>query len=564
MDLSALANRAQSTVNIDRLLKNQLLWMLLLRIVLYTLLFIFCFIFPAGELYPQSLPRNLFVLLLLAIYIGTILSAFLLLILRGNVRRFGFFQVLFDTLFASLFVFFSGASNSFFTSIFFFPIISGGLILPRKGGIVAASAASLQYGLLLLMEYREFYPPYLDSYLVLKSCCIEELLNHFAIQGLTFFLAAILSALFGIRLKKTESALSHSLKNYDRLAHLYKRIFDNISTGIATISPNGTITSANRALEKITGIKSSFLLGRNLYEIFEKIELDKENQRLTMDFTRADKQIVRIGYAHMSIEQPPDQYDDEIESDRIITLQDISEIEKLERQVRQTEKLAAIGMMSASIAHDFRNPLTAISGSAQVLAAELSAEGTKNYSNFELTNIILRESNRLITTIGDFLKFSRPEHAHCDWFSFRNCLEEVVQICCADPAWSDDLNLIFDVPPALDIWADERQIFTVLTHLIQNSAAFCPKQGGEIIVGAKELKDTEGASIQITVSDNGPGIASFRREQVFEPFFSDRPDGTGLGLAIVQQSIEEHQGTIIVRQSAAGGAEFVITLPLPN
>lgn len=567
MDLTTLINRARNTVNVDHILKNQLLWMLLLRMVLYTLLFIICFIFPGGHINPMVLPRNLFVLLLLAVYLATILSAFILLIFRGSVRRFGFIQVLFDTVCASLFVFLSGASNSLFTSIFFFPIIAGGLILPRKGGIVAAAAASLQYGVLLAMEYWDFYPPYLDTYLVFVQSSFQELLNHFAIHGLTFFLAAILSALFGVRLRKTESALSDSIANFDRLAIFYKQVFDNISTGIVTITPERIITSANRAVQKITGIDPSFLIGRQLEEIFPEIELQLENNRRAMDFKRGDGREVRLGYAHMPIESFEKKMNDKskpAEPDRIITLQDISDIEKLERQVRQTEKLAAIGMMSASIAHDFRNPLTAISGSAQVLSAEFSAEGTKDYSNFELTNIILRESNRLIETIADFLKFSRPEHAKCNWFSLVKCVDEVLEMCRADLQWPEQLNVSIHIAQTLDIWADEKQIFTVLTHLIQNSMAFCPEDKGEIAIRAAEKRWHNEPIVSISVSDNGPGIHRTRRDQIFEPFFSERPDGTGLGLAIVRQSIEEHGGNIEIVDSDSGGAKFQFYLPLPH
>ncbi len=173
--------------------------------------------------------------------------------------------------------------------------------------------------------------------------------------------------------------------------------------------------------------------------------------------------------------QGTEQYQNNVKtSHKIVTLRDISEIEKLEQQVRQAEKLAAIGMMSASIAHDFRNPLTAISGCAQIMAKEFSAAGTKNYANFELTNIIQREANRLISTIADFLKFSRPEHCHCNWFSLSSCLDEVLQVLKADPTWPATVEIDLDFKGPIDIWADEKQMFTVFNHFIQNGLAFCP------------------------------------------------------------------------------------------
>jgi two-component system sensor histidine kinase PilS (NtrC family) len=565
MDFSTLIERARGTINTDQLLRNQLLWMLLLRIILYTLLLAISYVFQSSEFDVIVLPSNLLILLLLIVYLTTIFSAFWLLIYQGNLRHFGFSQTIIDTSFAALLVFFSGSSSSIFSSVFFFPIVASGLILPRKGGLIAAASSTLLYGLILFFETYGLIPSYIHEYIAFKPQSFMVNLNHFAVHGLTFFLAAILSALFSKRLLKTENALSDSLKNFDRLAVLYKQIFDNISTGIVTIDGQGTISSANAAIEKIVGPgKASSLIGKNLGSIFPSIELSKENHRQTTDFLKDDGTKVRIGYAHMIIQDSENDLQKSESPHKIITLRDISEIEKLEQQVRQAEKLAAIGMMSASIAHDFRNPLAAISGSAQVLAKEFSSEGIKSYANFELTNIIQREANRLITTIADFLRFSRPEHCQCNWFSLRSCLDELLQVLRADPSWPATARIVFDFKKNLDIWADEKLMFTVFNHFIQNGLAFCPPGNERITVKAHEVKISEDSdAIEISFHDNGPGVPENKREQIFEPFFTTRADGTGLGLAIVKQTINEHHGTITVQNGEAGGGIFTITIPLP-
>ncbi len=566
MDFSTLLDRARNTVNTDQLLRNQLLWMLLLRIILYTLLLALSYFFSNTQIDIIVLPSNVFIILLLTVYLTTIVSAFWLLIYEGSLRQFGFIQTLVDTCFAALLVFFSGSSSSIFSSVFFFPIVAGGLILPRKGGLVAAAAATLLFGIILFLERYGLYPAYLMEFLQHSTTSPTVILNNFSVHGLTFFLAAILSALFSKRLLKTENALSDSLKNFDRLAILYKQIFDNISTGIVTIDSQGVVTSANAAVEKIIGgNKAQTLIGKKLAEVFPRIELGKENYRLTTDFQKDDGSTVRIGYAHMVIQETEKEQQNAETPHKIITLRDISEIEKLEQQVRQTEKLAAIGMMSASIAHDFRNPLTAISGSAQVLAKEFSDEGSKSYANFQLTNIIQREANRLISTIADFLRFSRPEHCHCNWFSLRSCLDEVMQVLRADPAWPTSAQILLDFKGTIDIWADEKQMFTVFSHLIQNGLAFCPVGKERIVITAHEVKTAnDQEAIEISIEDNGPGLDESKREQIFEPFFTTRADGTGLGLAIVKQTIEEHHGILTVQNGAGGGAIFTLQLPLPQ
>lgn len=565
MNLAEIIDRALQASSGNQVLRHQLLWMLLLRVVLYILLMAVSLIFRAPRLDIILVPIDLFVLLMLLVFLSTIFSAFFLLVHSGNPRKFGFLQTLLDTGFVSLLVFFSGSSQSIYISVYFFPIIAGGLILPRKGGLVAAAAATLQYGLILLLEAHGYYPAYLRDSFLMPTVSLMRLFNHFSVQGLTFFLAALLSAQFGLRLRKTESALSDSLKSYDHLASLYKQIFDNISIGILTIDDKQRITSANNAVAKITGLEAETLVGEKLNTYFPTLNLADDNPRLTSDFIKVGGEKLRIGYSVIDMGTAPKTHSNHNATQKIITLKDISTIEKLERQVRQAEKLAAIGMMSASIAHDFRNPLTAISGSAQVLAQEFSAGDSTSYNNYQLTTIIIREANRLISTIGDFLRFSRPQIAKCTWFSLHGCINEVLQVCRADPDWPESAEIRCDFDKNLDLWADEKEMFTVFTHLITNGLAFCPTGQERIIISAEEIQSEDQEEVmRISVHDNGPGIAEDKWEQVFEPFFTTRAEGTGLGLAIVRQTIAEHQGSIAIGRNKEGGAVFTITLPLPQ
>ena len=564
MNIRSLIEKAQLAGNIDQILRQQLLWMLLLRIVLYTVLMGLSDLFQNTRFEMIVPPRNLLVLFLLLVYMTTITSAILLMSLPGRLRVFGFLQSLLDTFFASLLVFYTGASQSAFTSVYFFPIISGGLILPRKGGLVAAAAASLQYAAILGFELLGIFPEYLSYYGFKVAGNPMVSLNHFGVLGLTFFLAAMLSALFGLRLQKTENALSDSIRSFDRLATLYKQIFDNISTGILTIDDRKIITSANNATAAITGFSTEQLIGRELGEMFPNMQLKETDLRQSADFIKQDGTRIKLGYSHMPIHPLEGSPDGNEGSHEIFTLRDISEIERLENQMRQAEKLAAIGMMSASIAHDFRNPLTAISGSGQVLAREFATTASADSMNLELAEIIVRESNRLIGTIADFLKFSKPETANREWFSLAACLAEVIQVCRADPLWpaTCDLQLKFD--HNFDIWADQKQMFTVFMHLIQNALAFCPPGREAIEIKAAVVRRPQGQEgAAISISDNGSGVPENSREKIFEPFYTSRPDGTGLGLAIVRQTLEEHHGVIDVAVGSLGGARFTLFLPLP-
>jgi len=568
MHLKNVSSHSAGVPDIERILRHQLQWMLLLRIILYTLLLAVIFFLGSPEFKIIVLPRPLLILLFLAIYISTIASAFIQGYLSSSqLRKFAFIQNLLDTLFATILVYFTGASHSIFTTVYFFPIISGGLITPRKGGVIAAAAATLQYGFILGLEYNNIYPEYFNLYNFVPVHNLNFHLEHFAAEGLTFFLAALLSALFGIRQRRTEAALTQTIRSFDKLAILYKRIFDNINTGIITLTENDIITSANQAATQIIGYTSTFLVGKKIKDIFPNLQLKDEAHRLTADLKKSDGTSIRIGYSlsrlPISDQQAPATNNDE--DRKLITLRDIGEIEKLEHQLRQREKMAAIGMMSAGIAHDFRNPLTAISGSAQVLAADFSKDQSNGArTNYELASIIVRESNRLIDTIADFLKFARPERADRSWFSLYSCLSEVLQVCRADRSWPNTSKVSMKFNEKLDIWADERQFFTVLAHLLSNAILFCPPEREMIDIDASEQEQENGkGEVVIEIGDNGPGIPEHLYEKIFEPFFTQRVDGTGLGLAIVRQTIQEHQGTIEVGRSRLGGALFTIHLPLP-
>lgn len=568
--LSFFTSSNPPVANFNTILRNQLQWMLLLRIVLYSLLLGITYFFSDIKFAIIVMPNSILILLLLTVFTVSIVSSLILKRLKKNFHQFGIIQNILDTLFASVLIYFTGISQSIYTSVYFFAIIAGGLILPKKGGLIAAAASTIFYGTILSLEYSGIVPSYFNTFNFTPTGNFLEIINYFTVKGLTFFLAALLSAMFGIRLTTTEEVLSNTIHSFDRLYHLYKKIFDNISTGILTTNDQNIITSANNAVLLITGYSTNELIGQDLLDVFPTINQKSSASRLASDYVQKDGTKIRIGYSVTSLRIPENKTSPVppgpgLEEDsKLITLQDISEIEKLERQIRQGEKLAAIGMMSASIAHDFRNPLTAISGSAQVLAKDFSHLNRKaDEENLELTDIILRESNRLIGTIADFLKFARPDTAERQWFSLANCIDEVLQVCKADPLWPISCEIEIDMPPITDIWADDKQFFTVMNHLIQNSIAFCPKGNEKIIIQAQEHHLSDKTELlQISIMDNGPGIAKNLEDKIFEPFYTNRTDGTGLGLAIVKQTVEEHKGTIEVSSSPLGGAKFTINLPL--
>lgn len=566
MKINGIPEAELFPTSLGDLLKRQLFWLLLLRIVLYTLISIISLIMLDERFEAIVMPPSLLVLFTLIVYLSTIVSAFTLLHLDSEYRRFGFIQTLFDVVFASMLIYLTGGSLSIFSSVYFFPIISGGLLIPLKGGLIGAAASTLLFAFILLLENFGYLPDYVLVSKFYEKVSLFNNIRQFGTMGLTFFLGAFISAMFGTMLRSTTKELSSTKYDFDRLSLLYKKIFDNITTGIVTINGQGIITSANNATIDITGQPPAELIGKELSSIFPGLDPASLAPRNACLFERQDNQTLRLGYAltqlHSSHEEDPEGKDSQEEDVTIITLKDIGEIERLENQMRQAEKLAAIGMMSASIAHDIRNPLAAISGSAQVLADELGSAGSSEPQNYELTKIILRESDRLANTITNFLKFARPENIKQDWFLLRPCVEEILQVCRADQKWPATCSVDVQIDPKFRVWGDEKQLFGVIGQLLQNALSFCPEGNEKLELSGSIIFAVDNQELcLIKVSDNGPGIEPGEVQKIFEPFFTTRADGTGLGLAIANQVIEAHNGSIVVEKSEMGGACFTLILP---
>jgi len=271
-----------------------------------------------------------------------------------------------------------------------------------------------------------------------------------------------------------------------------------------------------------------------------------------------------VGYSWSRLNMP-----DREEECRVYTLQDLSRIRQMENQLRQSEKMAAIGKIAAGIAHEFRNPLAAISGAAQVLDQEVlshtpfNSGGSDSSANHSLLNIIIRECSRLEANINDFLQFSRPAIPEQSWVPLQPLVEECWSILVRSARFKDTCHLKTSIPDNLDCWADQHQLKQVFLNLLHNSC-LAMDSGGQVEVTAREDASDDGqGSIVIEVIDSGCGIPAPMLPDIFAPFFTTRENGTGLGLAIVQQIIQGHQGTISVDSTVGQGTTFVIALPLP-
>ena len=229
-------------------------------------------------------------------------------------------------------------------------------------------------------------------------------------------------------------------------------------------------------------------------------------------------------------------------------------LQAAEATVRRTERLAALGQLSAGLAHEIRNPLSTIKGSAEMLLKNVDADSAVSR---ELAGFISSEVDRTNALVTRFLDFARPLELRLEKTEITEVIDEAVaEVEKHTPPLdvSVSKNYSPDVPPFL---LDRQLIERVLYNLLLNAAQASPPQGS-VTVKTRPLGDT----VEISVIDRGAGIAAKDRESIFNPFFTTKSSGVGLGLAIVSKIVDEHGGQITVESEPGAGSVFRMFLPL--
>lgn len=231
------------------------------------------------------------------------------------------------------------------------------------------------------------------------------------------------------------------------------------------------------------------------------------------------------------------------------------ELSRNVERLKKTERLTAAGQLSASLAHEIRNPLASISGAAGILArGHASAE-----SRAECLEILTKESQRLNNLLTNFLEFARPRLPRLRATEPAAIVASVAALA-QHAARSRSVAVeVLTASPAPEVWCDPEQIKQLLLNLVLNAVQASPEGGRvEIHCGASP------AGVNIEVRDQGPGIAPADRERIFEPFFTTKESGTGLGLAIAANIAEQHGGVLEVEENEPAGTVFRLVLPIAD
>lgn len=464
-----------------------------------------------------------------------------------------------DLVLEAAIVHFAGGVASQFTLVYCLTIVAAAFLLDMPGGLGTAIIASAFFVLYGIMETVGVISPPGKEMLTLPSPPLGVLQVYMHV--LTFFLVGAVGGYLARRIRLKGRELESAESELQQLKFDTDFILNNMSSGILVVDTDGVVVTMNPAAEDILGVDKSDVLMKDVRE-----SLGTGARELTQMITDAlgedrgkyrHELTVMAGAHHTPLGTSISLLRDPDGSKRgaISVFQDLTEVHEMRERVRKADRLAAIGELSAGIAHELRNPLASISGSIEMLASELKLKG----ENGRLMRLITRESDRLDRIIADFLEFARLRPPRRRLMKVTICLREVLTLLRNNVEKSKGVEIDF-VNHADEVYVDidEEQLRQVLTNLAINGCEAMTRGGRlRIVVGPEEA-----GSVPVSFCDEGPGVDEEHIGRLFEPFFTTKDGGTGLGLAIANRIVMAHGGSIEFRNRPTGGAEFTVVLPV--
>ncbi|MBI3454279.1 MAG: PAS domain-containing protein [Candidatus Rokubacteria bacterium] len=376
--------------------------------------------------------------------------------------------------------------------------------------------------------------------------------------------AALLAlAAFAILLFTTFENYRSITQTFERVKHLMRNVLQSIPTGVLTLDPRGTVTSLNSAAERLLGVRASAVVGRPVDEVLRAAPEVGAWIRTALGghglVQESDLSLTGDGSRRMTLRLSASELRDEsARSDGLVVLiRDITEVSRLELQLRRADKLAALGTLAAGVAHEVKNPLHALSLNLHLLAQELEAPQPSKPELKVYLDILRSEIQRIHRIVENFLRFAKPSIPEIKPLDLNALAERVLSLVAFEAA-DHGVTIETEFDPALDsVPADEGQLAQVVLNLVINGLQAMPS-GGVLTLATRRQKEWA----ELTVRDSGGGIRPELLPQIFDPYFTTRPGGVGLGLAIAHRIIEGHSGTIDVESKAGEGTVIIVRLPL--
>lgn len=454
-------------------------------------------------------------------------------------------QVFTDLALSAALIYVTGSIDTYFNFLLPLVIIVASILLPRRWAYITAAVSFIAFGAVLELSYFEVIRSYSITKPDLKSLQAVIIVNLFAYLAIAYLASSLTQ-----KLRQSDVELQGKSDELEDLQAMHERIIDSMRGGLITTSLEGRVTLLNAAGQRLLGRRARDVFGLGVDEIF----LDPLPRANSSSSTGEVRSILTDGSERtFGVSVSPLRNADQKLTGYVYTFDDLTEIRRLEREVRMRDRLSAVGRMAAGIAHEIRNPLASIAGSVQVLAqiSKLSEEQQT------LIGIVTRESERLNQIISDFLAYSREKTLELSPTDVISVLKDTIALLRNNPRVQEQkVNVAADLQiESAVVQADADRLKQVFWNLSENAVRAMP-QGGTLTISVEE----EAGDCVVRFKDTGIGIAPQHMEKIFEPFQSSFGLGTGLGLAVVYQIMQAHNGSISVNSSPGNGAEFTLRL----
>ena len=463
----------------------------------------------------------------------------------------------------------TGNVNSPFSALLLLTIVSAALTYRLAGTLIVASLVSVAYAFIIWFGLR-INDNYEISVQALKTIFSgqDSVFYSIFIHILIFYLVAFISGYLAERLSSSDRELADASLALRRARLETDDILRHLNSGLLTVDSFGYIIYFNQAAERILGYREEEIKGILCEEVFsermpelarslmEGLDLQIEYPRKELQIINGDRREIPLGLSTSILTEERNML-----RGVIAIFSDLTEAKALENKVRVADRLAAVGEMSASIAHEIRNPLAAISGSVEVLKNELELTG----ENSRLMELIIKESHRLSKILSDFLAYARIGRKTYAKVELCHIISDVLEMITHYDSYRDNISIeMYSDEAIVYVVGDEDLIKQLLVNLTVNACEAFDGKGGKISVRVETHPGSEKACL--VVRDNGPGISADKQEKIFQPFYSTKKQGTGLGLSIVHRICSLQKINLSVDSHDDRGTTFIIEFPLffPN
>ena len=465
---------------------------------------------------------------------------------------FVYLQVIFDALLVTGVVHVTGGADSPFAFLYILVISSGALLLPLPGGVLVGVLATV----LFLAD---------AVWLHLAPFSLEVALK----LGL-FGTVALVTGLLGDRVRRAGLALGQMESAFRQLQLDTGDILANIGTGVMTLDVGGRLMYLNPAGEALLGLSFQQWRGREVVEAVETVAPGMgsvlqssmaKGQPVARFKSVADRKgaEVVLGISTTVLER-------ESGTAPSVTaiFQDITGQERMNLLNRRTERLEAVAELSASLAHEIKNPLASIRSAVE----QLSGSGLSGEDRALLQRLVVSESERLSRLLSGFIEFSVLRMGRSGQVDLAALARDCVTLVSKHPEVGVGVRILeLGLDREVRVPGDRDLLHRAIFNLVLNAVQFAGPAGlvRVELENQEECTVTKGTEVKapvcLRVSDSGPGVEPGEVARIFDPFFTRRPGGSGLGLAVVHRAVEAHKGAVLVDEGMDGGAQFRIFLP---